>query len=169
MVAGPPSTVRSDRWPERCRPAKLLDSIVGYDPDDPVTGYASAIRRTAIRQRSIRRVEARARHSAREIGYAPGDRGLLTGEVFDGAVRSVSRRGDRRSVVIPDQRRCAKRARRGTMTHVRVFSRAARRRCHRADAMASPLFLKVTNSARSAGQRRVLRSSSSLTSGRAIP
>ena len=139
--------------------AKLLDSMVGYDPDDPVTGYG--VGNTAdsyssdARQGALK--GARIGILRETIGYAAEpdkDDFKQIGEVFDQAVSDLRQAGA--EIVDPDRHprsqgadRQAREERHRRRPHVRVFFKGGKAPfATRADAMASPLFQKVTNSAR---------------------
>jgi amidase len=139
--------------------AKLLDSMVGYDPDDPVTGYgvgntansySATLDKAALKGVRIGILRE-------TIGYAaePDKEDFKQiGEVFDKAVFDLRQAGAEivDPVVIPDLNALiAKRARSvedDDLMFELFFKGGKAPFATRADAMASPLFQKVTNSAR---------------------
>jgi amidase len=138
--------------------AKLLDSMVGYDPDDPVTAcgigqtassYSAELKKDALKG-------ARLGILREPVGYATepdSDDFRKVTEVFDRAVADLRRAGAEivDSVVIPDLKALL------TTRSVSVkdsdamfqlfFKGGNAPFATRADAMASPLFKKVTRSA----------------------
>ena len=139
--------------------AKLLDSMVGYDPDDPVTGYGvgnTADSYSATLDKAALK-GARIGILRETIGYAAEpdkDDFKQIGEVFDKAVSDLRQAGAEivDPVVIPDLNALiAKRARSvedDDLMFELFFKGGKAPFATRADAMASPLFQKVTNSAR---------------------
>jgi Asp-tRNA(Asn)/Glu-tRNA(Gln) amidotransferase A subunit family amidase len=139
--------------------AKLLDGMVGYDPDDPVTGYgvgnssdsySAKLDKTALKG-------ARIGILRETIGYAAEpdkDDFKRIGEVFDKAVSDLRQAGAEiiDPIVIPDLKALiAKRARSvedDDLMFELFFKGGKAPFATRAEAMASPLFQKVTNSAR---------------------
>jgi len=139
--------------------AKLLDGMVGYDPDDPVTGcgvgntldsYSAKLDKAALKG-------ARIGILRETIGYAAEpdkDDFKQIGEVFDKAVSDLRQAGAEiiDPIVIPDLKALiAKRARSvedDDLMFELFFKGGKAPFATRADAMASPLFQKVTNSAR---------------------
>jgi amidase len=139
--------------------AKLLDGMVGYDPDDPVTGhgvghmvdsYSATLDRGALKG-------ARLGILRESIGFASepdsDDFNKVT-EVFDRAVADLSKAGAEivDPVVIPDLKELiAKRARsvEDDDAMFELFFKGGKAPfATRAAAMASPLFQNVANSAR---------------------
>jgi Asp-tRNA(Asn)/Glu-tRNA(Gln) amidotransferase A subunit family amidase len=139
--------------------AKLLENMVGYDPDDPVTAYgvgkasgsySAKLDKTALKG-------ARIGILRESMGYAAEpdtDDFAQVGEVFDKAVADLRRAGAEiiDPIVVPDLKALlAKRARSveddDAMFEL-YFKGAKAPFATRAAAMASPLFQKVTNSAR---------------------
>jgi Asp-tRNA(Asn)/Glu-tRNA(Gln) amidotransferase A subunit family amidase len=139
--------------------AKLLDSMVGYDPDDPVTGYGvgnTASSYSATLDKAALK-GARIGILRETIGYAADpdkDDFKQIGEVFDKAVSDLRQAGAEivDPVVIPDLNALiAKRARSvkdDDLMFELFFKGGKAPFATRADAMASPLFQKVSNSAR---------------------
>ena len=139
--------------------AKLLDSMVGYDPDDPVTGYGvgnTADSYSATLDKAALK-GARIGILRETIGYAAEpdkDDFKQIGEVFDKAVSDLRQAGAEivDPIVIPDLKALiAKRARSvedDDLMFELFFKGGKAPFATRADAMASPLFQKVTNSAR---------------------
>ena len=139
--------------------AKLLDSMVGYDPGDPVTGYGvgnTADSYSATLDKAALK-GARIGILRETIGYAAEpemDDFKQIGEVFDKAVSDLCQAGAEMvdPIVIPDLTALiAKRARSVEDDDVmfELFFKGGKVPfATRADAMASPLFQKVTNSAR---------------------
>ena len=139
--------------------AKLMDSMVGYDPDDPVTAYG--IGHTPASYSAG--LDAGALSGARigilreSMGYDAEpdseDFRKIT-EVFDRAVADLRKAGAEivDPVVIPDLKTLmAKRARfaKDDDEMFELFFKTGRAPfATRAEAMASPLFQKVTNSAK---------------------
>jgi amidase len=139
--------------------AKLLDSMVGYDPDDPVTGhgvghvpdsYSAGLDNAAIEG-------ARIGILRESMGFASEhdtDDFKQVSEVFDRAVADLRKTGAEvvDPIVIPDLKALiATRARsvEDDDTMFELFFRGGKAPfATRAAAMASPLFEKVTNSAR---------------------
>jgi len=139
--------------------AKLLDSMVGYDPGDPVTGYSvgntvqsysATLDKTALKG-------ARIGIMRETMGYAAEpdkDDFKQIGEVFDKAVSDLRQAGAEiiDPIVIPDLNALiAKRARSvedDDLMFELFFKGGKAPFATRAEAMASPLFQKVTNSAR---------------------
>ena len=139
--------------------AKLLDSMVGYDPDDPVTAhgvgqapvsYSSDLDRATLKG-------ARIGILREPMGYASEpdtDDFKKVSEVFDKAVADLRKAGAEivDPIVIPDLKALmAKRARSVEDDNVmfELFFKGGKAPfATRATAMASPLFEKVTNSAR---------------------
>lgn len=139
--------------------AKLLDSMVGFDPDDPVTGhgvgraadsYSAALDMTALRASRIGILrESMGYHSEPE-----SDDFKLVGEVFDKAVADLRKAGAEivDPIVIPDLKALlATRARNveedDTMFE-QFFVAGKTPFATRAAAMASPLFEKVATCGR---------------------
>ena len=139
--------------------AKLLDSMVGYDPGDPVTGYSvgnTAESYSATLDKAALK-GARIGILRESIGYAAEpdkDDFKQIGEVFDKAVSDLRQAGAEivDPIVIPDLKALiAKRARSvedDDLMFELFFKGGKAPFATRADAMASPLFQKVTNSAR---------------------
>jgi amidase len=139
--------------------AKLLDGMVGYDPDDPVTGYGvgnTANSYSATLDKAALK-GARIGILREAIGYAAEpDREDFKqiGEVFDKAVSDLRQAGAEivDPVIIPDLNALiAKRARNvedDDLMFELFFKGGKAPFATRMDAMASPLFQKVTNSAR---------------------
>ena len=139
--------------------AKLLDSMVGYDPDDPVTGYGvgnTADSYSATLDKAALK-GARIGILRETIGYAAepdNDDFKQISEVFDKAVSDLRQAGAEivDPIVIPDLKALiAKRARSvedDDLMFELFFKGGKAPFATRADAMASPLFQKVTNSAR---------------------
>ena len=139
--------------------AKLLDSMVGYDPDDPVTGYGvgnTADSYSATLDKAALK-GARIGILRETMGYAAEpdkDDFKQIGEVFDKAVSDLRQAGAEivDPIVIPDLKALiAKRARSvedDDLMFELFFKGGKAPFATRADAMASPLFQKVTNSAR---------------------
>jgi amidase len=139
--------------------AKLLDGMVGYDPDDPVTahgvGQAPESYAAALGKASL--AGARLGILRESMGYAAepdtDDFNKVT-EVFDKAVADLRKAGAEivDPVVIPDLKALlAQRSRtvEDDDDMFELFFRGGKAPfATRADAMASPLFQKVTNSAR---------------------
>jgi Asp-tRNA(Asn)/Glu-tRNA(Gln) amidotransferase A subunit family amidase len=139
--------------------ARLLDCMVGYDPDDPVTGhgvghvpdsYSAGLDAAALKGARIGIIRE-------SMGYAAepdSDDFKKVGEVFDLAVEDLRKAGavivD--PVVIPDlEALIAKRSRSvadDDAMFEQFFLRGKAPFATRAAAMASPLFQKVTKSAR---------------------
>jgi Asp-tRNA(Asn)/Glu-tRNA(Gln) amidotransferase A subunit family amidase len=139
--------------------AKLLDSMVGYDPDDPVTAhgvghwadsYSTTLNKSALRG-------ARIGILREPMGYhAVPDTDDFTqvGEVFDNAVADLRKAGAEivDPIIIPDLNALlAKRARNANeedamFKHFFVPDKAPF--ATRAAAMASPIFQAVVKSAR---------------------
>ncbi len=139
--------------------AKLLDSMVGYDPEDPVTGYG--VGNTADSYSAT--LDKAALNGARigilreTMGYAAEpdkDDFKQIGEVFDRAVSDLRQAGAEivDPMVIPHLKALiAKRARSvedDDLMFELFFKGGKAPFATRADAMSSPLFQKVTNSAR---------------------
>ena len=139
--------------------AKLLDSMVGYDPDDPVTGYGvgnTANSYSATLDKAALK-GARVGILRETIGYAAEpdkDDFKQIGEVFDKAVSDLRQAGAEivDPVAIPDLNTLiAKRARSvedDDLMFELFFKGGKAPFATRVDAMASPLFQRVTNSAR---------------------
>ena len=139
--------------------AKLLDAMVGYDPDDPVTGhavgrtaasYSAALDRSALKG-------ARLGILRESIGFAAepdSDDFRKVSEVFDRAVSDLRKAGAEivDPVVIADLKPLlAKRARsvRDDDAMFEQYFKGGKAPFEtRAAAMASPLFQQVVNSAR---------------------
>lgn len=139
--------------------AKLLDGMVGYDPDDPVTGhaagrvaesYSAALDRGALRG-------ARLGVLRQPMGFAaePDSEDFKkVGEVFDRAVSDLRKAGAEivDPIIIPDLAALlAKRARSVADDDAMFelyFKGGNAPFATRAAAMASPLFQQVVNSAR---------------------
>jgi Asp-tRNA(Asn)/Glu-tRNA(Gln) amidotransferase A subunit family amidase len=139
--------------------AKLLDSMVGYDADDPVTAhgvdhiaesYADRLDRGALKG-------ARLGILRESMGFAAepdSDDFKKVSEVFDRAVADLRKAGAEivDPIVIPDLKALiATRARsvEDDDTMFELFFKGGKAPfATRADAMASPLFKKVANSAR---------------------
>jgi Asp-tRNA(Asn)/Glu-tRNA(Gln) amidotransferase A subunit family amidase len=139
--------------------ARLLDAMVGYDPDDPVTShavgriaesYSAALDRDALKG-------ARLGILREPMGFAaePDSADFRkVGEVFDRAVSDLRKAGAQivDPVVIPDLAALiAKRARSVQDENAmfeRYFKGGKAPFATRAAAMASPLFQQVVNSAR---------------------
>jgi Asp-tRNA(Asn)/Glu-tRNA(Gln) amidotransferase A subunit family amidase len=139
--------------------AKLLDSMVGYDPDDPVTGhgvghtadsYSKSFDKGALRG-------ARIGILRESMGYAaePGaDDFKQIGEIFDRAVADLRKAGAELvdPIVIPDLKALiAKRARSvedDDLMFELFFKGGKAPFATRSEAMASPLFQKVVKQAR---------------------
>ena len=139
--------------------AKLLDSMVGYDPDDPVTGHgvghAADSYSTSLDKGAL--MGARIGILRESIGYAaePGaDDFKQIGEVFDRAVADLRKAGAELvdPIVIPDLKALiAKRARSvedDDLMFELFFKGGKAPFVTRAEAMASPLFQKVVKQAR---------------------
>jgi Asp-tRNA(Asn)/Glu-tRNA(Gln) amidotransferase A subunit family amidase len=139
--------------------AKLLDAMVGYDPDDPVTGHA--VGRTAASYSAA--LDCTALKGARlgilreSIGFAAepdSDDFSKVSEVFDRAVSDLRKAGAEivDPVVIADLKPLlAKRARsvRDDDAMFEQYFKGGKAPFEtRAAAMASPLFQQVVNSAR---------------------
>lgn len=139
--------------------AKLLDSMVGYDPDDPVTAYG--IGQTAHRYSAM--LDKAALKGARlgvlrePMGYAAEpdtDDFKKINEVFDRAVDDLRKAGAEMvdPIVIPDLKALiAKRSRsvEDDDAMFELFFKGGKAPfATRASAIASPLFQKVANSAR---------------------
>ncbi len=139
--------------------AKLLDSMVGYDPDDPVTAhgvgkapdsYSSKLDKAALKG-------ARLGILRESMGYAAEpdtDDFRQVSEVFDRAMADLRKAGAEivDPVIIPDLNALlAKRSRSAEDDDAMFelfFKGGHAPFATRAAAMASPLFQKVTNSAR---------------------
>jgi Asp-tRNA(Asn)/Glu-tRNA(Gln) amidotransferase A subunit family amidase len=139
--------------------AKLLDSMVGYDPDDPVTAhgvgktaesYSAALDKHALKG-------ARIGILRESMGYASepdSDDFKKVGEVFDKAAADLRKAGADLvdPIVIPDLKALlATRARSDEDDDAmfELFFKGGKAPfATRAAAMASPLFQNVTNSAR---------------------
>jgi amidase len=139
--------------------ARLLDAMVGYDPDDPVTGhgigriaesYSAALDRDALNG-------ARLGILRESMGFAaePDSEDFKkVGEVFDRAVSDLRKAGAEivDPVVIPDLAALIAKRARNAQDDDAMFERyfkggkAPFATC--AAAMASPLFQQVVNSAR---------------------
>jgi Asp-tRNA(Asn)/Glu-tRNA(Gln) amidotransferase A subunit family amidase len=139
--------------------AKLLDGMVGYDPDDPVTGYGVGNSSDSYSAKLDKAALKGARIGIlREtIGYAAEpdkDDFKRISEVFDKAVSDLRQAGAEiiDPIVIPDLKALiAKRARSvedDDLMFELFFKGGKAPFATRADAMASPLFQKVANSAR---------------------
>ena len=139
--------------------AKLLDSMVGYDAEDPVTGYGvgntAGSYSTTLDKAALK--GARIGILRETMGYAAEpdkDDFKQIGEVFDKAVSDLRQAGAEivDPVVIPDLKALiAKRARSvedDDLMFELFFKGGKAPFATRADAMDSPLFQKVTNSAR---------------------
>jgi Asp-tRNA(Asn)/Glu-tRNA(Gln) amidotransferase A subunit family amidase len=139
--------------------AKLLDSMVGYDPDDPVTGYG--VDRTADSYAA--NLDHHALKGARlgilreSIGFAAepdSDDFRKVGEVFDRAVGDLRRAGAEivDPIVIPGLKALLATRTRSVEDEDAMFGLYFKGGkapfATRADAMASPLFAKVVNSVR---------------------
>jgi len=139
--------------------AKLLDSMVGYDPDDPVTGYG--VGRTADSYAA--NLDRHALKGARlgilreSIGFAAepdSDDFRKVGEVFDRAVGDLRRAGAEivDPIVIPGLKALLATRTRSVEDEDAMFGLYFKGGkapfATRADAMASPLFAKVVNSVR---------------------
>jgi amidase len=139
--------------------AKLLDSMVGYDPDDPVTGhgvgrapdsYSKALDKAALKG-------ARIGILRESIGYAAepeADDFKQIGEVFDKAVADLRNAGAEvvDPIVIPDLKALIAKRARSVEDDDRMFELFFKGGkapfATREAAMASPLFQKVTKQAR---------------------
>jgi Asp-tRNA(Asn)/Glu-tRNA(Gln) amidotransferase A subunit family amidase len=139
--------------------AKLLDSMVGYDAEDPVTAYGvgntAGSYSTMLDKAALR--GARIGILRETMGYeAEPDKDDFKqiGEVFDEAVSDLRQAGAEvvDPVLIPDLKGLiAKRARSvedDDLMFELFFKGGKAPFATRAEAMASPLFQKVTNSAR---------------------
>ncbi len=139
--------------------AKLLDSMVGYDPEDPVTGYG--IGNTA--ESYSANLDRHALQGARlgilreSIGFAAepdSDDFGKVGEVFDRAVGELRRAGADvvDPIVIPDLKALLATRTRSIEDDDAMFELYFKGGkapfATRAEAMASPLFAKVVNSVR---------------------
>ena len=138
--------------------AKLLDSMVGYDPDDPVTAhgvgkaaesYSAALDRGALKGKRMGILRE-------SMGYASepdSDDFAKVGEVFDKAVEELRRAGAELvdPVVIPDLKALMARRARSVAdddTMFELFFKGGNAPfATRAAAMASPLFQRVARSA----------------------
>ena len=139
--------------------SKLLDSMVGYDPDDPVTGhgvgkaadsYSATLDKAALKG-------ARIGILRESMGYAAEpdkDDFKQIGEVFDKAVADLRKAGAEivDPIVVPDLKTLmAKRSRSvedDDAMFEQYFMGGKAPFTTRAAAMASPLFQQVTKSAR---------------------
>ena len=139
--------------------ARLLDVMVGYDPDDPVTGYgvghapasyAAGLDAAALRGARIGIVRESMGYAAEP---ASEDFGKVA-EVFDRAVGDLRRAGAELvdPLVIPDLKALLARRARSVADDDAMFEQfflpGKAPFATRAEAMASPLFQKVTKSAR---------------------
>lgn len=139
--------------------AKLLDSMVGYDPDDPVTSYG--IDKTQVSYSA--NLDGRALKGARlgilreSIGFAtePDSEDFRkVGEVFDRAVGELRAAGAEivDPIVIPDLKPLLATRTRSIEDEESMFELYFKGGnapfVTRAEAMASPLFTKVVNSVR---------------------
>jgi len=139
--------------------AKLLDGMVGYDPDDPVTGYGVGRAADSYAANLDRHALKGARLGIlrESIGFAAepdSDDFRKVGEVFDRAVGELRRAGAEivDPIVIPDLKALLATRTRSiedddTMFEL-YFKGGKAPYATRADAMASPLFAKVVNSVR---------------------
>jgi amidase len=138
--------------------AKLLDSMVGYDPDDPVTGYGIGKTEDSYSANLDRLALKGARLGIlrESIGFAaePDSDFRKVDEVFDRAVGELRAAGAEivDPIVIPDLKALLATRTRSIEDDDAMFelyfSRGKAPFATRAEAMASPLFAKVVNSVR---------------------
>ena len=156
--------------------AKLMDSMVGYDPDDPVTAhgvahtpqsYSAGLDRSALKG-------ARIGVLRQSMGYASepeSDDFCKVTEVFDRAVADLRKAGAEvvDPVMIPDLKAYFQNGRGSVDDDDRMFELFFKTGnapfATRAAAMASPLFQNVTNSAKRRWTSPVRSSTNTRTSG----